>query len=58
MMTELETVVAKVGAGLYQLVACIIRVAFDTVGFNINTIGVLLPFASGSIKLLCNLERV
>ena len=57
-MTELETVVAKVSAGLSQLFACIILLFFDTEGFNMNTVGVLLPFASGAIRLFCKLKIV
>ena len=58
LMTELETVVAKVSAGLSQLFACIIRLFFDSEGFNMNTVGVLLPFASGHIRLFCKLKLV
>ena len=57
-MTELEIVVAKVSAGLSQLFACIIRLFFDSEGFNMNTVGVLLPFASGDIRLFCKLKLV
>ena len=55
-MTELETVVAKVTAGLSQLVASIILLFFDTEGFTMNIVGVLLPFASGAIRLFCKLK--
>ena len=57
-MTELETVVAKVSAGLSQLFACIILLFFDTEGFNMSTVGVVLPFASGAIRLFCKLKIV
>ena len=57
-MAELETVVAKVSAGLSQLLACIILLFFDTEGFNMNTVGVLLPFASGAIRLFCTMKVV
>ena len=57
-MTELGGLVAKVSAGLSQLFACIIRLSFGTEVFNRNTVGVLLPVASGAIKLYCNLNIV
>ena len=57
-MTELETVVAKVSAGLYQLFACIILLFFDSTGLNMRTAGVELPLPSGRIRLFCKLEIV
>jgi len=50
-VTELDTVVAKFSAGLSQLCACIIRLISDDERFNMNTVGVLLPFADGAIRL-------
>ena len=49
-MTELETVVAKVSAGLSQLFACIILFFFDTEALNMNTVGVCFPL---QVELSC-----
>ena len=57
-MTELETVVAKVSAGLSQLFACIILLFFDSTGFNMSTAGVELPLPSGRIMLFYKLKMV
>ena len=39
-MTELETVVAKVSAGVSQIFACISILFFGTEEFHMNTVGV------------------
>lgn len=57
-LTLFATEVQKISAGLSQIFAGIIKLFFEPNGFNMMTVGMLLPFASGSVRFFCRLRVV
>ena len=57
-MTEFETVVADVSAGLSQLFAAIVKTFFNPHGYNFETAGILLPFGDSEVRLFCKLKMM